>query len=125
MQGEMKAYTCSAFRMAAVATIKASADTIRKSADRLIVFLSAISLFAIASYSSSLLIFSQKKLPVKSMLQCEKQKYSLCASAGVGGLEYHCREMEEENTNAVRGRTDFFSDFVASTLKSRGLRIGS
>ena len=47
MQGEMKAYTCSAFRMAAVATIKASADTIRKSADRLIVFLSAISLFAI------------------------------------------------------------------------------
>ena len=54
MQGEMKVYTYSAFRMAAVATIKASADTIRKSADtirksadRLIVFLSAISLFAI------------------------------------------------------------------------------
>ena len=114
MQGEMKAYTYSAFRMAAVATIKASADTIRKSADtirksadRLIVFLSAISLFAIASYSSSSPIFSQKKLPVKSMLQCEKQKCSLCASAGVGGLEYHCREMDEENTNAVRGRTDF------------------
>ena len=125
MQGEMKVYTYSAFRMAAVATIKASADTIRAPADRLIVFLSAISLFAITSYGSSLLIFSQKKLPVKSMLQCEKQKYSLCASAGVGGLEYHCREMEEENTNAVRGRTDFFSDFVASTLKSRGLRIGS
>ena len=72
MQGEMKVYTYSAFRMAAVATIKASADTIRKSADtirksadtirksadRLIVFLSAISLFAIASYCSSLLIFS-------------------------------------------------------------------
>ena len=61
----MKVYTYSAFRMAAVATIKASADTIRKSADtirksadRLIVFLSAISLFAIASYCSSLLIFS-------------------------------------------------------------------
>ena len=61
----MKAYTYSAFRMAAVATIRASADTIRapadtirKSADRLIVFLSAISLFAIASYCSSLLIFS-------------------------------------------------------------------
>ena len=107
MQGEMKAYTYSAFRMAAVATIKASADTIRKSADRLIVFLSAISLFAIASYSSSSPIFSQKKLPVKSMLQCEKQKCSLCASAGVGGLEYHCREMDEENTNAVRGRIDF------------------
>ena len=58
MQGEMKVYTYSAFRMAAVATIKASADTIRKSADtirksadRLIVFLSAISLFAIASCS--------------------------------------------------------------------------
>ena len=33
MQGEMKVYTYSAFRMAAVATIKASADTIRKSAD--------------------------------------------------------------------------------------------
>ena len=58
MQGEMKVYTYSAFRMAAVATIKASADTIGKSADRLIVFLSAISLFAIASYCSSLLIFS-------------------------------------------------------------------
>ena len=47
MQGEMKVYTYSAFRMAAVATISASADTIRKSADRLIVFLSAISLFPI------------------------------------------------------------------------------
>ena len=88
-------------------TIRVSVDTIRKSADRLIVFLSAISLFAIASYSSSSPIFSQKKLPVKSMLQCEKQKCSLCASAGVGGLEYYCREMDEENTNAVRGRTDF------------------
>ena len=47
MQGEMKVYTYSAFRMAAVATIRASADTIRAPADRLIVFLSAISLFAI------------------------------------------------------------------------------
>ncbi len=41
------------------------------------------------------------------MLQCEKQKWVLCASAGVGGLEYHCREMDEEDTSAVRGRTDF------------------
>ena len=38
-----------AFCMAAVATISASADTIRKSADRLIVFLSAISLFTIVT----------------------------------------------------------------------------
>lgn len=35
MQGEMKAYTYSAFRMAAVATIRASADTIKKPADRI------------------------------------------------------------------------------------------
>ena len=61
MLGELRAYTFFAFRMAAVATISASADTIRKSADtisasadiirksadRLIVFLSAISLFTI------------------------------------------------------------------------------
>ena len=47
MLGELRAYTFFAFRMVAVATISASADTIRKSADRLIVFLSAISLFAI------------------------------------------------------------------------------
>ena len=61
MLGELRAYTFFAFRMIAVATISASADTIRKSADtisasadtirksadRLIVFLSAISLFAI------------------------------------------------------------------------------
>ena len=42
MLGELRAYTFFAFRMAAVATI-------RKSADRLIVFLSAISLFAIVT----------------------------------------------------------------------------
>ena len=47
MLGELRAYTFFAFRMIAVATISASADTIRKSADRLIVFLSAISLFPI------------------------------------------------------------------------------
>ena len=61
MLGELRAYTFFAFRMVAVATISASADTIRKSADtisasadiirksadRLIVFLSAISLFPI------------------------------------------------------------------------------
>ena len=47
MLGELRAYTFFAFRMVAVATISASADTIRKSADRLIVFLSAISLFTI------------------------------------------------------------------------------
>ena len=41
-----------------VDTIRAWVDRIRMSADRLIVFLSAISLFAIASYCSSLLIFS-------------------------------------------------------------------
>ena len=49
MLGELRAYTFFAFRMAAVATISASADTIRKSADRLIVFLSTISLFAIVT----------------------------------------------------------------------------
>ena len=49
MLGELRAYTFLAFRMAAVATISASADTIRKSADRLIVFLCAISLFAIVT----------------------------------------------------------------------------
>ena len=47
MLGELRAYTFFAFRMVAVATISASADTLRKSADRLIVFLSAISLFPI------------------------------------------------------------------------------
>ena len=47
MLGELRAYTFFTFRMVAVATISASADTIRKSADRLIVFLCAISLFAI------------------------------------------------------------------------------
>ena len=47
MLGELRAYTFFAFRMIAVATISASADIIRKSADRLIVFLSAISLFPI------------------------------------------------------------------------------
>ena len=90
----MKAYTYSAFRMAAVATIRASADTIRAPADtirapadRLIVSLSAISLFAIASYSSSPPIFSPEKLSVESMLQREKQKNPLCASVVTGKLD--------------------------------------
>lgn len=87
MQGEMKVYTYSAFRMAAVATIKASADTIRKSADRLIVFLSAISLFAIASYSPSASIFPGEKFSVESMLQREKRKNPLCASVATGKLD--------------------------------------
>lgn len=87
MQGEMKVYTYSAFRMAAVATIKASADTIRKSADRLIVFLSAISLFAIASYCSSASIFPGEKFSVESMLQREKRKNPLCASVATGKLD--------------------------------------
>ena len=87
MQGEMKVYTYSAFRMAAVATIKASADTIRKSADRLIVFLSAISLFAITSYSSSSPIFPGEKFSVESMLQREKRKNPLYASVATGKLD--------------------------------------
>lgn len=94
MQGEMKVYTYSAFRMAAVATIKASADTIRKSADtirksadRLIVFLSAISLFAITSYSPSASIFPGEKFSVESMLQREKRKNPLCASVAIGKLD--------------------------------------
>ena len=81
----MKAYTYSAFRMAAVATIKASADTIRKSADtirksadRLIVFLSAISLFAITSYGSSSPIFPREKFSVESMLQREAEEPFMC-----------------------------------------------
>ena len=101
MQGEMKVYTYSAFRMAAVATIKASADTIRKSADtirksadtirksadRLIVFLSAISLFAITSYGSSSPIFPGEKFSVESMLQREKRKNPLCVSVATGKLD--------------------------------------
>ena len=87
MQGEMKVYTYSAFRMAAVATIRASADTIRAPADRLIVFLSAISLFAITSYGSSSPIFPGEKFSVESMLQREKQKNPLCASVVTGKLD--------------------------------------
>lgn len=87
MQGEMKVYTYSAFRMAAVATIKASADTIRAPADRLIVFLSAISLFAITSYSPSASIFPGEKFSVESMLQREKRKNPLCASVATGKLD--------------------------------------
>lgn len=87
MQGEMKVYTYSAFRMAAVATIKASADTIRAPADRLIVFLSAISLFAITSYGSSSPIFPGEKFSVESMLQREKRKNPLCASVATGKLD--------------------------------------
>ena len=94
MQGEMKAYTYSAFRMAAVATIKASADTIsasadtiRAPADRLIVFLSAISLFAITSYGSSSPIFPGEKFSVESMLQREKRKNPLCVSVATGKLD--------------------------------------
>ena len=70
----MKVYTYSAFRMAAVATIRASADTIRAPADRLIVFLSAISLFAITSYGSTSPIFPGEKISEESMLQREKRK---------------------------------------------------
>ena len=44
MQGEGRAYTHFAFHMAAVATISASADTIRKPTDKLIVFRNAISM---------------------------------------------------------------------------------
>jgi len=75
MLGKLRAYTFFAFCMAAVATISASADTIRKSADRLIVFLSAISLFAIVI------------LPhlVESMPLFGKQQLLLCDTAGVGG----------------------------------------
>ena len=80
MQGEMKVYTYSAFRMAAVATIRASAD-------RLIVFLSAISLFAITSYSPSASIFPGEKFSVESMLQREKRKNPLCASVATGKLD--------------------------------------
>lgn len=87
MQGEMKVYTYSAFRMAAVATIRASADTIRAPADRLIVFLSAISLFAITSYGSSSSIFPGEKFSVESMLQREKRKNPLCASVATGKLD--------------------------------------
>ena len=88
MQGEMKVYTYSAFRMAAVATIRASADTIRRApADRLIVFLSAISLFAITSYSPSASIFPGEKFSVESMLQREKRKNPLCASVATGKLD--------------------------------------
>ena len=87
MQGEMKVYTYSAFRMAAVATIRASADTIRAPADRLIVFLSAISLFAITSYGSSSPIFLGEKFSVESMLQREKRKNPLCVSVATGKLD--------------------------------------
>ena len=87
MQGEMKVYTYSAFRMAAVATIRASADTIRAPADRLIVFLSAISLFAITSYGSSSPIFPGEKFSVESMLQREKRKNPLCVSVATGKLD--------------------------------------
>ena len=87
MQGEMKAYTYSAFRMAAVATIRASADTIRAPADRLIVFLSAISLFPITSYGSSSPIFPGEKFSVESMLQREKRKNPLCVSVATGKLD--------------------------------------
>lgn len=80
MQGEMKVYTYSAFRMAAVATIRASADTIRAPADRLIVFLSAISLFAITSYSPSASIFPGEKFSVESMLQRETEEPFMCLS---------------------------------------------
>ena len=87
MQGEMKVYTYSAFRMAAVATIRASADTIRAPADRLIVFLSAISLFAITSYGSFSPIFPGEKFSVESMLQREKRKNPLCVSVATGKLD--------------------------------------
>lgn len=59
-------------------TIRVSVDTIRKSADRLIVFLSAISLFAITSYSSSSPIFPGEKFSVESMLQREAEEPFMC-----------------------------------------------
>ena len=49
MLGELRAYTFFAFRMVAVATISASADTIRMLADRLIAFSNAIRIFTLSS----------------------------------------------------------------------------
>ena len=108
MQGEMKVYTYSAFRMAAVATIRASADTIRAPADRLIVFLSAISLFAITSYSPSASIFPGEKFYVESMLQRERNGRTLYVPQWL--LESwtdYCEEKGKELFSAIRGKIVF------------------
>lgn len=107
MQGEMKVYTYSAFRMAAVATIRASADTIRAPADRLIVFLSAISLFAITSYGSSSPIFPGENSLWKV---CYRERSGRTLYVSPWLLESwtnHCGEKGKELFSAIRGKIVF------------------